>query len=103
MSRTANAPDNSAIRELRDELKNLNVAMQGSGRATERYTVILLFVAFAQAIIAIVQLGVSLDTGSMLPLWVKQMMWAAILLGALVVLWKNIVAPIFESRGLWEK
>jgi hypothetical protein len=95
-------PDNDAIHELRDEVKELHGGIKRSTKATERYTVILLFVALVQAIIAVVQLCISLDTASTLPAWLRQLLWTGLLIGAVWILWTTIVKKIFIERNLTE-
>jgi hypothetical protein len=48
-------PDNVAIRELRDSLKNLSASLDRSGKKTERLTVAMFFVALFQLVIGALQ------------------------------------------------
>ncbi len=54
------SPDNKAIRELRDELKDLNRNLKESIKTNDRFTRILLLVAILQLGIGLIQVVSSL-------------------------------------------
>ncbi len=94
-------PDNAAIRELRDELKDLNASTKKAAKATERYTLILLFVALVQMVIMMVQLGVSFDSDGPFPKWVTHSLWGLLLIVAIIIVWTQLIRPVFDARNLW--
>ena len=59
MAMIANSPDNQAIRELRDELKDLNRSLKASSKIGERLTAAMFVLAMIQVLVAVFQLILS--------------------------------------------
>lgn len=53
------SPDNNALRELRDEVKDLNRTIKQANIDTERYTRVLVFLGIVQFMVAYWQLFIS--------------------------------------------
>lgn len=76
-------PDNTAIRELRDELKDLNQTIKKANRISERFMVLLIIIAFIQLIVSAFQFIVAAN----LRVW-----WGLILEGIIIIaiIWGTI-------------
>ena len=88
--------DNQAIRELRDELKDLNVNLKRSSETTNRFSLVVLVFAMIQAILGIFQFLVSTQFSSMNK-WVS---FAIFLIPMGMILWVLIVFhPIIMGKS----
>jgi heme A synthase len=61
---TPESPDNNAIRELRNELKDLNKSLKESSRETKRISVALAILALVQMAVAILQFYFDVQTSN---------------------------------------
>jgi len=62
MQRFPESPDNDSIRELRDELKDLNQTFKKTADASDRVSLVIIAFTFVQIVIALFQFFLNVKT-----------------------------------------